>query len=67
MKNKRRTTKTAPAIAIGASRETVLAARDAIVAILNTKADAAALVAACQALATICNVSHTTISHCHFQ
>ena len=57
----------APMIYVGVTEQTVESAKKGLVAILETKAHESALVAACQAFSTVCAVTNTTITHCHFR
>jgi hypothetical protein len=54
------------AIHIGASKEAIKEARIAILAILDAKADTAAIIEALITLRTLCAVNGTTVSNCTF-
>lgn len=51
---------------IGATENAVVAARDAIIAILEQDQDSAVLVKALETLQSICSVNNTSVSGCTF-
>jgi hypothetical protein len=59
--------RTVPVIMVGANKDAIAAATKSILAIIAMKAEPQVLVSALETLRTLCHVTGTTITNCHFE